>query len=416
MDAASVVMALAVISGLYMAWNIGANDVANAMGTSVGSGALRLRHAIVLAIVFECAGALLSGGMVTQTISQGLVDLRAVGDDSLLLAAGMTCCLVSGAVWLHVASFMGWPVSTTHCIVGAVVGAGACVGGPGALRGDAVLGVGLGWVLTPLISAWLAYQLFQWLRRSILGHADPIGRIRRAGPFLVGVLVGLVALAFLFRNDAPLAPDLGLWQAALGALCAAAVAALIARPFFARLTPAPGATLADALRRTERVFQGFQVLGACYLAFAHGSNDAANAIGPLAAVFHGLLEGPSEHIVAPVPVLLVGAVGISIGLASYGYKVMATVGREITELTPSSGWTAVISAATVILLGSKLGLPVSTTHIMVGAVIGVGFGRSIGAINMRVLRGILMSWLVTVPFTATLAAALVAGARALLGG
>ena len=416
MDAPSLIMAIAVLSGLYLAWNIGANDVANAMGTSVGSGALSLRRALVLAIVFEALGAFLAGGRVTATISEGLVSLDAFGGDAVLLSASMTACLISAALWLNFASFMGWPVSTTHCIVGAVVGAGLTVGGWSALDTGRLAGVGVAWILSPMLAIWLGFQSFGFIRRHILGSADPLSRVQKLGPPMAGALVALVTLGLLFRGEGPLAFDLPLWLAGAIALVLGATATALVRPAFRRATAEPPADHPARVKRTERIFHGLQVPAACALAFAHGSNDIANAVGPVAVVFHGLRVGITEQVAVPPGVLLVGVVGLAIGLASYGYKVMATVGREITELTGSSGCAAAFSAAAIILVGSKLGLPVSTTHIMVGAVIGVGFGRGIAAINTRVLRAIIASWLVTVPFTAALTAALVAMARSALGG
>lgn len=414
MDAASLIMAVAVLAGLYMAWNIGANDVANAMGTSVGSGALKLRHALIIAVVFESLGALFSGGRVTETISQGLVDMGSLTGDALLLTAGMTCCLIAGALWLNFASYMGWPVSTTHCIVGAMLGFGLVLGGPAALDMQQFAVVGLAWVVSPIIAMWVAFQCFAFIRTRILGEPDPLARVRRLGPRLAGGIVGLLAMGLLFRGDSQMGIDLSLGAAAGISLAVALLTTALSRPIFARSVDDAPAALEERVRRTERVFKRLQVFAACYLAFAHGSNDIANAVGPLAVVFHGLQSGFSASVTVPPAVILVGVVGVAIGLVSYSAKVMATVGKDITDLTASSGCAAVFAGATVILFGSKVGLPVSTTHIMVGAVIGVGFARGIAAINTRVLRVILASWIVTVPVTALLAAALVAGARTLL--
>lgn len=414
MDAASFIMAIAVLSGLYLAWNIGANDVANAMGTSVGSGALSLRRAMILAIVFEAGGAFLAGGRVTATISQGLVSLDAFGGDVLLLSASMTACLIAGAIWLHVASFMGWPVSTTHCIVGAVLGAGLAIGGLPALVGDRVAEVGIAWILSPLVSLWFGYQTYGFIRGRIIGTPDPITRIRALGPLLVGLNAAFLALAILYRGGGPLHFDLTLAEAGAIALVFGLIAILIARPLIHRAAAGAPADLAERVRRAEAIFQSLQIIAACTLAFAHGSNDVANAVGPVAVAFQALRTGITAEVAVPTGVLLIGVVGIVIGLVSYGYKVMRTVGRDITELTASSGFAAAFSAAVTILVGSKLGIPVSTTHIMVGAVIGVGFGRGVAAINMRVLRSILLSWVMTVPFTAALAGALVMAARHLL--
>ncbi len=416
MDAPSLIMAVAVLSGLYLAWNIGANDVANAMGPSVGSGALSLRRALVLAVVFEALGAFLAGGRVTATISQGLVSLDAFGGDAVLLSASMTACLIAAALWLNFASFMGWPVSTTHCIVGAVVGAGLMVGGWDALDTERLVGIGIAWIFSPLLAMWLGHQSFGFIRRRILGADDPLTRVRSLGPPMVGALAALLTLGLLFRGEGPLQLDLPLWLAGAIALATGALVTALSRPTFRRATAEAPDSHPARVKRTERVFHGLQVPAACALAFAHGSNDIANAVGPVAVVFHGLRVGITEQVAVPPAVLLVGVVGLAIGLASYGYKVMATVGRGITELTGSSACAAAFSTAAIILVGSKLGLPVSTTHIMVGAVVGVGFGRGIAAINTRVLRAIIASWVVTVPFTAALTAGLVAMARSALGG
>ena len=414
MDSASVIMVLAALSGLYMAWSIGANDVANAMGTSVGSGALKVGHAIMIAMVFEFAGAFFAGGTVSQTVGGGIIHLGFFEENALLLAAGMTCCLLAASSWLHFASYLGIPVSTTQSIVGAVIGLGLVVGGPAAVDGQAIVTVGFAWVLSPLIAAWLGYLCLVWLARHVLGSGDPLTRIKRVGPVLVGVIVSSLVLGVIFRGNASLRLSLEFWTSVLIALPIGAVAAFVSMPVFRRLASRKPESLGDEVRMAERVFQLLQIITACYLAFAHGSNDVANAIGPLAAIFHALYDGISQTVDVSTSVLLVGAVGILLGLASYGYKVMATIGRGITALTPSAGFCAVFAAATVILIGTKLGLPVSTSHIMVGAVIGVGLARGVAAINLSLLRSIFVSWVVTVPVTASLAAGLAWGAQHLL--
>ena len=398
-------MVLAALSGLYMAWSIGANDVANAMGTSVGSGSLKLRHAIIIAMVFEFSGALLAGGTVSQTVGGGIIDLRVFEQNALLLAAGMTGCLLAASSWLHFATYLGLPVSTTQSIVGAVIGLGLVVGGPAAVDGLAVSTVGAAWLFAPLFAALLAYFCLRWLIRYVQGSVSPLKRIRRLGPMLAGLIVGLLALGVIFRGNASLTISLGFWVSLSIALPVGGVAALAAIPVFRRISDRQPESLVDEVRMTERVFEVLQIVTACYLAFAHGSNDVANAIGPLSAIFHALSDGISETVGVSTPILMVGAVGILLGLASYGYKVMATIGHGITQLTPSAGFCAVFAAATVILVGTKLGLPVSASHIMVGAVIGVGLARGAAAINLAMLRAILLSWVITVPLTATLAAA-----------
>jgi len=407
MDLSTVLLALAAITGLYMAWNIGANDVANAMGTSVGSGALTLRRALIVAAVFEFSGALLVGGTVTETISKGIVDVEAFGDDAMVFAMGMTACLLAAAIWLHIATYFGWPVSTSHAIVGAVVGFGVAGGGLGAVHWEKMIQIVASWVVSPLLGGLLAFGLFILLKRKILATDKPLAGMRNWGPVLVFPIFGILSLAMMFKGLEPLKLDLALDTAGLISIGIATLATIVSVPIFRAMTAGAGSlTLAVSLRRTERVFLVLQIMTACFVAFAHGSNDVANAVGPMAAVFGALREGVTREVTVPVHLLMIGAVGIVVGLATYGYKVMGTIGSEITELTPSRGFTAEFAAATTIVLASKLGLPVSTTHTLVGAVIGVGFARSVAAINLQVVRGIIASWLITVPFAAILTAVL----------
>lgn len=411
MDLTTFILTVASLAGLYMAWTIGANDVANAMGTSVGSGALTLRGAIIVAGIFEFGGAMLVGGTVTDTIRKGIVDIETLGSDPMVMAIGMTCCLLAAALWLNLATYAGWPVSTTHSIVGAVVGFGVAAGGMSAVDWSTVGSIAASWIISPLIGGALGYSLFMFIQRTILNAPDPLAAIRRWGPLLVFPIVGILVLSAMFKGLKPLNLDLALAPAVTLALVIGLVSSVVAVPIFGRFSRDGGENREAARKRTEKVFMVLQVMTACFVAFAHGSNDVANAVGPLAAVFGAIQEGVTATVQVPYRVLLIGGVGIVVGLATYGYKIMATIGRKITELTPSRGFSAEFAAATTIVVASKLGLPVSTTHTLVGAVIGVGFGRSIGAINTRVLRGIFASWFITVPFTAFLAAGMFIAAR-----
>ncbi len=417
MDPIHILLIIATLIGLYMAWNIGANDVANAMGTSVGSGALSLRAAILVAAIFEFGGALLAGGSVTQTISKGIVSLDNIGHDPLILSVGMTCCLLSAATWLHVASFLGWPVSTTHSIVGAVLGFGLITGGPQAVNWSTMGSISASWVISPILGGAIGFLCFSLLRRLVLNAEEPLHAMRRVGPIMVFPIFAILTLSMLYKGLKPLKLNLPFEHALLAACGVGVLASLIAWPLLHRkMRTSDRMSLFDSLRRVEKIFLVLQIMTACFVAFAHGSNDVANAVGPLAAVYGSLRSGITpEHVEVPMNVLLIGAVGIVIGLATYGYKVMGTIGKEITELTPSRGFCAEFAAATTIVLATKLGLPVSTTHTLVGSVIGVGFARSIGAINMRVLRGIISSWFITVPFTALLTAIILALVNRLLG-
>ncbi len=414
MDLTTVILTVASLGGLYMAWTIGANDVANAMGTSVGSGALTLRGAIVVAAIFEFGGAMLVGGSVTDTIRKEIVDIQTLGSDPMVMAIGMTCCLLAAALWLNLATYAGWPVSTTHSIVGAVVGFGVAAGGMGAVDWATMGSIAASWVVSPLMGGVLGYSIFILIRRTILNAEQPLMALRRWGPIFVFPIIGILVLSAMFKGLKPLRLDLPFVPALLTAVAIGGVASFAAVPVFQRFSVNRKGSSETELVRTEKAFIVLQIMTACFVAFAHGSNDVANAVGPLAAVFSAVKEGVTETVQVPYRVLLIGAVGIVVGLATYGYKIMATIGKKITELTPSRGFSAEFAAATTIVLASKLGLPVSTTHTLVGAVIGVGFGRSIGAINLRVLRGIFASWFITVPFTAILAGLLFLVARTAL--
>jgi PiT family inorganic phosphate transporter len=414
MDLTTLILTVASLGGLYMAWTIGANDVANAMGTSVGSGALTLRGAIIVAAIFEFGGAMLVGGSVTNTIRKGIVDVETLGSDPMVMAIGMTCCLLAAALWLNLATYAGWPVSTTHSIVGAVVGFGVTAGGLDAVDWGTVGSIAASWVVSPVMGGLLGYGVFVFIRRTVLNASDPVAAITRWGPILVFPIISILALSAMFKGLKPLRLDLSLGPAIVIALGLGLAASVGSIPIFNRFARRSVGSEDSGLGRTETVFMVLQVMTACFVAFAHGSNDVANAVGPLAAVFGAIKEGVTETVQVPYRVLLIGGVGIVVGLATYGYKIMATIGKKITELTPSRGFSAEFAAATTIVVASKMGLPVSTTHTLVGAVIGVGFGRSIGAINTRVLRGIFASWFITVPFTALLAAGLFMAARAAL--
>ncbi len=406
MEMTTIVLAIAAIAGLYMAWNIGANDVANAMGTSVGSGALTLRGAIIVAAIFEFGGAMLAGGTVTQTIRKGIVDMEVLGGDPMVIAVGMTCCLLAAALWLNIATFAGWPVSTTHSIVGAVVGFGLIAGGVHAVNWGVMGKIAASWVVSPLLGGVLGYSGFVFIKRRILNVDRPLLALRGWGPIMVFPIFAILALSVLFKGLKPLKLDLALGPSFGIALAAGLLASILSVPLLRRATRLASENRDEGVYRAERVFLVLQVMTACFVAFAHGSNDVANAVGPMAAVFSATSGDVGANVAVPHRVLLIGAVGIVVGLATYGYKIMATVGKKITELTPSRGFAAEFGAATTIVMASKMGLPVSTTHTLVGAVIGVGLARGIGAINMKVVSGIVASWFITVPFTALLAAGL----------
>ncbi len=389
------------VLALYMAWAIGANDVANAMGTSVGSGALTIGSAIVVAAVFEFSGAFLAGGHVTDTVRKGMLDMELVSPDTLKY--GMLAALAAAGTLLVGATRYGLPVSTTHSIVGAIVGFGAVAIGPAAVNWGKVGQIVASWLTSPLLSGVMAFMLFQFTRAVVLDKDDPIKQVRKVGPFFFFYVFFIIGLVTLFKGIKNLNLDLDLPQALAGSFALGLLGVAVGAFFLNRVEgeAVPGRRFSGV----ERVFVVLQVLTACAVAFAQGSNDVANAIGPLAAVVSVIQGGGEIMDKAPVApwMLAIGGLGIVVGLATWGYRVMETVGKKITELTPSRGFAASLAAATTIVLASRLGMPVSTTHTLVGAVLGVGLARGIGAIDLRVVGNIILSWIATLPIAAGLA-------------
>ncbi len=386
---------------LYMAWSIGANDVANAMGTSVGSGALTVWAAVLVASLFEFSGAFLAGGHVTDTVRKGILDMSLLSDEQVIW--GMLASLMSAGTLLLAATRYGLPISTTHSIVGAIVGFGAVSIGPDAVRWGKIAEIVFSWISSPLLSGSLAFVIFQITRSLILSHENPLARVRKIGPyffFYVFFIIGLVTLFKGLKNvDIEMtSQESVLWSLAFGLFGAAVGFVLLRRARAGEKEPG------HRFSQTERVFVVLQILTACAVAFAHGSNDVANAVGPLAAIVervNGVTELTETSAVAPW-MLAVGGLGIGVGLATWGYRVMETVGKKITELTPSRGFAAELAAATTIVLASRMGIPVSTTHTLVGAVLGVGLARGIGAVDLRVVANIVTSWVATLPASAVL--------------
>ena len=440
-----------------MAWNIGANDVSNAMGTSVGSGALTLRKAVILASILEFCGAFFVGANVSQTMQKGLINTEYFLIEPNILILGMCGALLGTGIWLHIASFFGWPVSTTHALVGAILGFGALVGGLDAIRWEETLAIVVSWILSPLLSGIISFLFFTVLQRKILFAMNPAEMTKRLLPYLLFIVVGAFTLSLIFNGLENLNLDISFPMALLFSILAGLIAACIGF-FLARREPSPDLcfldhrltqnvvslekavkhlqrvhipsleetqgrlssllsevkTLSKSLKEkgkfpersseyktVEKLFVYLQILSACFVAFAHGANDVSNAIGPVAAVLNILKNGAlseSEHI--PSWLLAFGGVGIVIGLATWGWRVIQTIGKKITELTPTRGFCAEFGAATTILIASKMGIPVSTTHCLVGAVLGVGIGRGFRALNLSTVREIALSWVITIPASA----------------
>ncbi|GJL80318.1 MAG: phosphate transporter [Nitrospinaceae bacterium] len=401
MDLNSILLFSAILACVYMACNIGANDVANAMGTSVGSKALTFKQAILVAAVAEFAGAFLVGGHVSDTIRKGMLDPAIFQDAPLHLVYGMISALIAAAVWLHIASSLGWPVSTTHSIVGAVVGFGIVAGGWDALNWVKVGKVVLSWIFSPAVGALVSFLLFRFLSRKIFNTRNPLQHTKEILPFLVFLVFVILSQSMVYKGLKNLRLDLQFSQAAMISIAVGFIAFFVAKLLVPRDKEPTGENLQAQFVSTEGIFRYLQIITAFYVAFAHGSNDVANAVGPLAAVVSILKEG-SVHMQVEMPLWILGLGGacIVIGLLIWGRRVMQTIGKKITEMTPSRGFCAEFGAATVVLVCSKLGLPISTTHTLVGSVVGVGLARGLPTLNLSIIKTIFVSWAATIPFTA----------------
>lgn len=450
------------IVGIYMAWSIGANDVANAMGTSIGSGALTLRRAVIIAGILEFAGALLLGSRVSKTMQSGLIDPSLFQGDYTVLFFGMFAAMLATAIWLQVASYFGWPVSTTHAIVGAILGFGLIVAGVQTIQWGRIGSIALSWIISPGISAVISYLIFSLLQKRILFALNPVQATKKLIPFLVFLIFLTFIFSILFHELHNVSIHLNVFHSLLIASVIAGLLSLIsyfllqksglyitsrASPFSAsslqqlvsmnkamkhlqRLQLAAkgqlkeklssilhqSSTLRDQIQVqthlyqssseyliVEKLFSYLQIISACFVAFAHGANDVANAIGPMSAALDILRTGKlSPDAEIPKWILILGGAGIILGLATWGWRVIETVGKKITELTPTRGFSAEFGAAITIIVASKAGLPISTTHCIVGAVLGVGVAKGISGINLRMLRDIALSWVVTIPASAIL--------------
>lgn len=456
MENLTLIQIITLIFGFYMAWNIGANDVANAMGTSVGSRALTLKKAVILAAILEFSGSYFVGSSVSETIQKGIIDPSIFQNDPMTFIYGMMGSLLATGALLQLASYFGLPISTTHAIVGAVFGFGLCIGGVEAVYWNELGWIASSWIISPILSGILSYAIFYLIQRKILFALDPIAASQRLAPFFIFLCFTVAAMSFVYHGlswDLSFATLFSI-SASIG-LCAALLSRLLLTKI-AEPTPQPNhgfhsfqavslekalhhlqrvhlsnrnpsyaseisqivtqvQSLNDTVKKTtpelysahlqyqgvEKIFIGLQILSACLVAFAHGANDVANAIGPVAAVLNvaknKMLTGESD---VPSWLLAIGGGGIVIGLASWGWRVIETIGKKITELTPTRGFSAEFGAATTILLASKLGLPISTTHALIGAVLGVGIAGGLKALNLQTIKEIFVSWIVTIPLCA----------------
>ena len=395
----NVLIILAIIFGTFMAWGIGANDVANAMGTSVGSGAVTIKQAIIIAVIFEFAGAILAGGEVTATIRKGILDAALFTNEPHLLVYGMLASLLAAGMWLLIASSFGWPVSTTHSIVGAIVGFGAVGVGVDAVAWSKVFKIIISWVASPILAGVISFILFRSLQNLIIDTKHPFDNAKKYVPyymFLVGFIISLVTI---FKGLKHVGVSFDTFTSYLLSIGVGLLVTMIGTFLIRKIHLDPDENKDFYYASMERVFGVLMIITAAAMAFAHGSNDVANAIGPLAAIYSvvesGGLIGAKSAL--PVWILLVGGTGIVVGLITYGHKVIATIGTGITQLTPSRGFAATLAAAATVVIASGTGIPGSTTQVLVGAVLGVGLARGMAALDTRVINKIFLSWIVTLP-------------------
>ncbi|MGB0559933.1 MAG: inorganic phosphate transporter [Pseudohongiellaceae bacterium] len=401
-----LLLIMACFFGFFMAWGVGANDVANAMGTSVGARAITIKQAIIIAMIFEFTGAWLAGGEVTSTIRSSIIDIESAGFDDRpeLLIFGMLSSLLAAGIWLVVASKYGWPVSTTHSIIGAIVGFAVVGISADSVMWGQVLEIVASWIISPVFSGTIAFILFLSVEKLVLSREDPLKYAKKFVPYYMFLVGFVIAMVTLVKGLSHVGLEVTFSQSAFLALAFALLTAIIGIFLLRRLRLPDSDQPTAQMQSVERVFGVLMIFTACSMAFAHGSNDVANAIGPLAAINsvianNGAFEAESA---LPVWILLLGGFGIVTGLAMWGHRVIRTIGKNITELTPSRGFAAEIAAATTVVIASGTGIPVSTTHTLVGAVLGVGLARGMSALNFGVVGRIFLSWIVTLPAGAIL--------------
>ncbi|MGM0451819.1 MAG: inorganic phosphate transporter [Thermodesulfobacteriota bacterium] len=390
-----IVLALGFVIGFYMAWNIGANDVANSMASAVGSRAITLRQAIFIAGILNIVGAAFIGSHVTDTIRKGIVSPDVLNDPQVAMLGALSA-LLSAALWVSFATWKSLPVSTTHSIVGAMVGFGIISGGFGVINWPVLGAVVLSWVISPVFSMVIAFIIFKIIVRVILSRQTAHELALRFSPVFIGLAMFVIVLSFLFKTPLGSRLSLNSFTALLVSLVLAVLVGFAGRGaltyFLNKRTIENGA---------ESIFRRIQIGTSCYVALAQGANDVANAIGPLALIYFLARSGvPGAQVPVPIFLLLFGGVGIASGIAMMGSRVIKTVGERITTLSNTRGYSVDFSAATTVLLASKLGLPVSTTHAAVGGVMGVGLARGIEAVNFGIIFRIMLYWVLTVPMAA----------------
>ncbi len=407
-----ITLIVAGILGFYMAWNIGSNDVANSMATAVGAKAITFKQAVIIAGVLNFVGAVFVGSHVTETIKGNIVNPEMIPSPTYMLL-GFLSSLLAASFFVMLSTWREMPVSTTHSVIGAMVGFGIIESGMTCINWSKLAEVAASWVLSPIIGAILAFLVFKGIVKLIFEREKPSEAAKVVGPGIIGLTIVLITSSLLMKTNLGMVFGITVKKALLIAVICGILGMLIAMVVLRKIE-IKGKNEYDIV---ERIFRKLQIVTSCYVAFSHGANDVANAIGPVAGVFSIATTGvfnPKAEV--PTFLLAIGGIGIAIGCVTWGHKVMKTLGYRITSLTNTRGFSVDFGAATTVLIASKLGLPISTSHTVVGAVIGVGLARGLDAVDLGVVRKIIVTWLVTVPAAAGLSAIIFLILRTIVGG
>ena len=407
---------IALILCFFMTFGVGANDLANVMSTSMGSKAITVKQALIIACIFELAGALLGGSEVTETIRDGIIQNTYLQTHPMIMIEGMLSVLLACTIWMNLASYLGVPVSITNALVGSTVGFAAVVLGLHAVQWKQVTTIAIGWVTSPCIAGLTAYFLFMSMQQAIFVNADPVNRAKWYLPiyfFLVGIVLSFITV---FKGISHFHIALNLKQH-FAITLGTSLAITMLGMFIMHHMPEPHQLRRkDKFMQVERYFAIVMAFTTCAMVFAHGSNDVSLAIGPLSVVYNLVYMNALPENTYPTWIVLFGYIGVLSGFLVYGKKVIETVGSSITALTPSRAFAATFAASVTVVVANHLGIPVSATQTLVGAVLGVGLARGIGALNLIIIRNIFMSWVVTLPIASALSIMAYLGLHAIFHG
>ncbi|MFT4058998.1 MAG: inorganic phosphate transporter [Legionella sp.] len=399
MDSSLIYLSIAIILCFMMTWGVGANDLANVMSTTMGSKAVTAKQAMMIAIIFEFAGAFLGGNEVTETMRDGIINSSQLSEQPLILIEGMLGVLLACTVWMNLASYIGVPVSITNALVGSMVGFGAVVLGTDAIHWHQVGHIAISWITSPVISGVTAYILFISIQQTIFVKSNPLAKAKLYIPIYLFLIGSILSFITVFKGLNHFNIHLNFKQNLAVTLATSITITVIGMIFIRRIPEHSRVRRRERFIQVEKYFAVLMAMTACAMAFAHGSNDVALAVGPL-TIIHSLIMHSHQVFNAnnyPAWIILLGCFGVVTGLLMYGRKVIETVGSAITALTPSRAFAATLSAATTVVVSTSTGIPVSATQTLVGAVLGVGLARGIGALNLIVIRNIFMSWVLTLP-------------------